>query len=344
MEKALADKFSGQGKALPETLQIDHVSAATRLLEKRRQMFEVQEALNSQKEEFTRREDAFRRREEALRRKDLELQESLIKFNKFLQENETKKNRALKRAADERRQRELKEIDIKKLEQKLFEIANEEQALKAELEKNLKYQEYLESVASTHSKFFPELSDILKRYHVLQNCNVDLVEKSKTGEQLTEQTLRDFIQYRKEKENAILTDSNAISTLQVSFEHQQTSTGSLQSALDYETKGAMDKSVNLGQVLTSVANILERADTSFRIRHNKPLIDHAAEQLEQIGMRERCIRAMSKLEEIQMFLGDYSDIHKEYILETSKSHGATGKVSVVATLSIAGEKSEASSK
>jgi hypothetical protein len=51
-------------------------------------MFEVQEALNSQKEEFTRREDAFRRREEALRRKDLELQESLIKFNKFLQENE----------------------------------------------------------------------------------------------------------------------------------------------------------------------------------------------------------------------------------------------------------------
>jgi hypothetical protein len=152
------------------------------------------------------------------------------------------------------------------------------------------------------------------------------------------------MQYRKEKENAILTDSNAISTLQISFEHQQTSTGSLQSALDYETKGAMDKSVNLGQVLTSVANILERADTSFRIRHNKPLIDHAAEQLEQIGIRERCIRAMSKLEEIQMFLGDYGDIHKEYIFETSKSHGVTGKVSVVAAVSIAGEKSEASSK
>ncbi len=88
MEKSLRDKFSGTGEALPETLVIDHVSAATRLLEKRRQMFEVQEALNSQKEEFTRREDAFRRREEALRRKDLELQESLIKFNRFLQENE----------------------------------------------------------------------------------------------------------------------------------------------------------------------------------------------------------------------------------------------------------------
>ena len=44
------------GPALPQTLTLDHVSPATRLLEKRRQMFEVQEALDAQKEEFARRE------------------------------------------------------------------------------------------------------------------------------------------------------------------------------------------------------------------------------------------------------------------------------------------------
>ena len=93
-----------KGKGLPQTLTLDHVSPATRLLEKRRQMFEVQEALNAQKEDFARREEAFRRREEGLRQKDLELQESLIKFNKFLQENESKRNRAEKRTRDENRQ------------------------------------------------------------------------------------------------------------------------------------------------------------------------------------------------------------------------------------------------
>ena len=46
---------------------------------------QVQEALDAQKEEFGRKEEAFRRREEALRKKDLDLQESLIRFNKFLQ-------------------------------------------------------------------------------------------------------------------------------------------------------------------------------------------------------------------------------------------------------------------
>ena len=103
-EKLAATMAQQKGKGLPQTLTLDHVSPATRLLEKRRQMFEVQEALNAQKEDFARREEAFRRREEGLRQKDLELQESLIKFNKFLQENESKRNRAEKRTRDENRQ------------------------------------------------------------------------------------------------------------------------------------------------------------------------------------------------------------------------------------------------
>ena len=58
-----------------QLLTLDHVSPATRLLEKRRQRFEVQEARDAQKEDFERREHAFQQREEALRKKDLALQE-----------------------------------------------------------------------------------------------------------------------------------------------------------------------------------------------------------------------------------------------------------------------------
>jgi hypothetical protein len=112
VEDKLLDIYGGRDPAaLPTTLMFDHVSPATRLLEKRRQMFEVQEALNSQKDEFNRREDAYRRREDGLRRKDLELQESLIKFNKFLQENESKRYRAQRRAAEERKQQDIKAED-----------------------------------------------------------------------------------------------------------------------------------------------------------------------------------------------------------------------------------------
>lgn len=57
----------------------------------------------------------FRRREEALKKKDLELQESLIRFSKFLQENDSKRARALKKAQDERKIREEKEREIEQL-------------------------------------------------------------------------------------------------------------------------------------------------------------------------------------------------------------------------------------
>lgn len=47
LEDRLLDEYGGKGNShLPQTLMFDHVSPATRLLEKRRQMFEVQEALN----------------------------------------------------------------------------------------------------------------------------------------------------------------------------------------------------------------------------------------------------------------------------------------------------------
>ena len=82
---------------MQEPIFLDNACTATRMLEKRRQLFEAEEALESHKDEFARREDAFHRREEALRKRDLKLQESLIQFNKFLQENENKRTRALKR-------------------------------------------------------------------------------------------------------------------------------------------------------------------------------------------------------------------------------------------------------
>lgn len=63
MEKRLTKSLSTAGRNLvseastiPEILSIEHVSSATRLLEKRRQMFEVQDALDLQKEEYARQE------------------------------------------------------------------------------------------------------------------------------------------------------------------------------------------------------------------------------------------------------------------------------------------------
>ena len=94
---------SGQNESTIEDSFIDpaailnNACTATRIMEKRRQLMDLEDALDAQKDEFARKVETLKRREDALRKKDLRLQESLIKFNKFLQENENKRTRAMKR-------------------------------------------------------------------------------------------------------------------------------------------------------------------------------------------------------------------------------------------------------
>jgi len=48
-------------------------------------------------------EERFKDREDIMKAKNSELEESLIRFSKYLQENDAKRARAFKKAADERR-------------------------------------------------------------------------------------------------------------------------------------------------------------------------------------------------------------------------------------------------
>lgn len=332
LEDKLLAQYGGQGVNLPQTLMIDHVSPATRLLEKRRQMFEVQEALNSQKDEFSRREDAFRRREEGLRRRDIELQESLIKFNKFLQENESKRNRALKRVTDERKQREQKEQEIRKLETQLKEKMAEERNLKADVERNRKYQEYLENVVQHVTKDFPEISDILNRYNTLKDAHVYLTEKQQSDEIMSENTQREFLSYKKEKENEMLNKNNEIAELQAKLEARQLETSALQNKIDSTNLVASDKALALGQILSAVSNVLERCEMSFRLRHNKPHIERSSDLADGTPLSEQCSRAMTKLEDIAMFMVDYRDINLEYLADIKDQHSKRSQAQATASV------------
>lgn len=311
IEEKLHGVYGGRETALPTTLMFDHVSPATRLLEKRRQMFEVQEALNSQKDEFNRREDAYRRREDGLRRKDLELQESLIKFNKFLQENESKTKRAERRGAEERKQQEVKIVEIQNLESKLKEKLLEESALKDEVEKNLQYQEYLENVCQQMSKYFPEISDILSRHKTLNDANAQLlIQKEKDDEEMDLKT-KEYSAFKKDKENQVLNQNNEIAELQMRLEKTIAETGEVQSRIDREKTEISERGKTLGTVVSSVSNTLDRCDHSFRVRQKKPPREKKLDG-HLISLEEQVIRTTLELDELALFIVDFIDIKRNY--------------------------------
>ena len=276
------------------TLTLDHVSPATRLLEKRRQMFEVQEALDAQKEDFARREDAFRRREDGLRKKDLELQESLIKFNKFLQENESKRNRAIKRAADEKKQRELKEVEIDALRLKLAACGAEATQLAETVARNMKYTAYLSAVQEEVEEDYQELGDLLNRFATLQGANSYLMRQQAAHEEQTDATRAEYGAYTKTRTDEIFNGNNEVASLQQELEDRARVKRGLQHEVDESVRQTSHKTLVLGQVLLAVENLRQRCveDHGVHLKHaeSQKEEDAAAAEAEE---KERAKRAQA---------------------------------------------------
>merc|ERR1719387_95877 len=193
----------------PQQLFFDNVSPATRLLEKRRQMYEVQDALENQKARFAREEETFRKKEEALRARDLQLQHQLFKFNKFLQDNEAKRRRADTRAAEEEAQIRLKEDEIRDLERQLEESKQQCAELEEEVARNMKYEEFLERVKDTCDDY-SEIQDLVTRYDTLESANKDLMASQTQFEAKNEALRIEFQSYKKERATENMAFTNRI--------------------------------------------------------------------------------------------------------------------------------------
>lgn len=85
-------------EAEPEFLE--HACIATRMLNRRRQLYELKEIIFTLKEESHAKIRDYEQREEQLRQKDLQFQESLKKFEFFSKENKSKQLRAAKRSVE----------------------------------------------------------------------------------------------------------------------------------------------------------------------------------------------------------------------------------------------------
>mmetsp|Transcript_4361 Transcript_4361/g.15122 ORF Transcript_4361/g.15122 Transcript_4361/m.15122 type:complete len:302 (+) Transcript_4361:93-998(+) len=271
---------AGKAKNVPHTLVLEHVSPATRLLEKRRQMFEVQEALEAQKQEFARKEEVFKRREEGLKKKDLELQESLIRFSKFLQENESKKGRAEKKASDEIKLRHQKEAEIESLNELLSVLKVEKVSTSDIVDKNMRYQKYLETVLDVADEYH-EINDLLMRFATLDATNNDLRLHAKSCEEKHEKTRAELQTYTKAKTDEILNLNNQISRMKKELEGQEREVLTLTNNMDHSLQMASQKTLEHGQVGMATDNLFQRCSARSKVNH--PHYSNSIDQLSVIG-------------------------------------------------------------
>mmetsp|Transcript_5872 Transcript_5872/g.10173 ORF Transcript_5872/g.10173 Transcript_5872/m.10173 type:complete len:317 (+) Transcript_5872:175-1125(+) len=269
-------------KNMPHTLVLEHVSPATRLLEKRRQMFEIQESLEQQKQEFFRKEEVFKRREEVLKKKDLELQESLIRFSKFLQENDSKRTRAEKKAADEIKLRHQKEAEIEILSENHAELKQTKKTTSEIVEQNMSYQQFLETALDfADESNLHEIGDLLKRYETLNDAYLIQKDRKTFSEEEQEKTRAELQTYSKVKTDEILNLNNEISRLKKILEQYERSAVIYQQEKDQALQNASRQVLEHGQVCMASVNLFQRCTTVSN--NNHPPYTNPLDQLGVLG-------------------------------------------------------------
>ncbi|EGR32008.1 hypothetical protein IMG5_098340 [Ichthyophthirius multifiliis] len=265
------------------------ISPATKLLEKRRQMYEINEAFDKQKDEF--KENLIQEKEEDLREQDLNIQAELINFCKFLQDNEAKKNRAEKRLQDELKQKEQKEKEIKELQIQQTNLQKQLQELEQKVQSLKKYEDYLESVMKAHGDKYPDMNEITGRYKKLNSSNQAFLDDNKKLEELQEQTKHEAMQFYKEKNQEILQYNNDIKDLAKKLEEKNNEKMQLLSVVEESNKKSCAKNLNLARTLMAIDNIYNRCvEGMVKIKQNYEDTQRQVNEKGQINKEKKILK------------------------------------------------------
>ena len=278
---------SASTSSAAHALVLEHVHPATRLMEKRRQTFDAQAQLDAQRAAFEEKEKGFAEREAIIKRKDLELQENLVRFGKFLQENDGKRARAKRRAADEAQSRLRKEAEIETLAERLRAARVRDETASAEVSKNGRYASYLESVLEHVSgdpealSGFTEVEDILARHATLAATNADLIRAHRSFANESERVRAETAAYVEEKKDEALTLNNEIARLKKTLEHTTLLKQETARARDGKLKTEATRKMEHGRVCFATEHLFRRVRSRSAVKYAAD--ENPLERLRVIG-------------------------------------------------------------
>ena len=233
-------------------------------------MFEVQDRLDEQKAEFRAEEERFKDREETLKRKDLDLQESLVRFSKFLQENDGKRTRAQRKAQDEIKIRTQKEAEIDRLATELARFEPESETTEA-AGRQSRYATYLESVVDL-GEGYQEINDVMLRHATLAATNRDLLEANEAFAEAAERCRAETASGANARRDEILNLNNEIARLKKDLERAEREAAETERARDATLQTSAQMTMEHGQVCMATDNLFVRCRSRSAVKYKRTRI------------------------------------------------------------------------
>ncbi|CAF0915488.1 unnamed protein product [Adineta ricciae] len=306
MEEYFRTALSKELAIAPPERDHEHLSSTSRLLEKQREVNETEALLVNQKEEFKLKMQSLKLRREKLNEKEHELRESLVNFEKYINELDSKRMRALKRAQDERDLTALKEKEIEKLHEDVAELTRKREELAARNAQYAKHSTYLEKTVEIADEF-QEIQELVDRYTTLEMNKKSLVEIQNQREEQLEAVRKKREEFLQEKNNQNLTLNNRIGDLQRELERAEIASRRAENKWSSIQTTAAEKTLQIGNIILAVRNLHQMV-----ARQQKP------DKEERIVEAENPIkRVRQQLDKVSAFIHDFAEIINEMNLSSS---------------------------
>ncbi|XP_048412631.1 coiled-coil domain-containing protein 42 homolog isoform X1 [Stegostoma tigrinum] len=224
------------------------------LLDKRRELAEVEAALAAQKEESKVKMKLIEQRREELNKKEEELKKSFAKFDKFLRENDAKQSRARSKISIETELTKQKEKDISRLNNELDDLIIKRNRLKKKVESYAVYPKFLEKVIKM-SKEFQDIRMVNIRFETLFVTHNLLLTKYHEDQEIIKTLKSNHNNIMKEKENEIMMYHNALAALTHQLEAAKAKTIKGESVWAHIQNTAAKRTLVLGMTKMAIFNL-----------------------------------------------------------------------------------------
>ncbi|KAL3911044.1 MAG: hypothetical protein SGPRY_008843, partial [Prymnesium sp.] len=241
----------------PPSDELPSASQSTLLLQKKKEMGEVQQQLDRKKEEFRQRMQRCQEKEVDLAAKQEHIKEQVRKFDKFLKDNDAKRVRASRKAAEEEKQQEQKELEKTELMKQLEKQLLKKQELRGELARKEVYQTFLDNVCDTTDSF-EGIETITTRYETLEAANHDLKARVENAQRESEDQNARLSAFLKKTQNDLLVCNSEIANQQKELDMLRLGSQDKEATLFRHEAESKDRTRQLGEIKMAIQNIYIR--------------------------------------------------------------------------------------
>ncbi|XP_069651399.1 cilia- and flagella-associated protein 73 isoform X1 [Haliaeetus albicilla] len=190
---------------------------STRLLLKRREVAEVERELQSQREEFRQRMECLAQRRQQLSRREEELRDVVLKFDAFIKASAARRERALRRADEERARAAGQGAEVARLRRELEGLLRRRERLARRLRSLRGFGDYLRSVLAGMGQF-QDIPAMLAHFGALAGARAALAQQAEARQEQLAQGWARLRRYREEAGSKLLCTKDDLTRLRARLE------------------------------------------------------------------------------------------------------------------------------